>query len=464
MNSFVQDRAGKRLFFFFFFPLTFSGTSSLCDEKNYEPRIGNMSLIVETVVKLRRDGHRVIIVSSGGIAVGLKRMKIARRPKHLSSVQAVAAIGQARLIGLWDDLFRQLEQPIAQILLTRNDMADRTQYLNAANTMNALLNMGVVPIVNENDTLSVSEIRFGDNDTLSGITAGMVNADYLFLMTDVDCLYTDNPRVNPDATPILVVDDISKLRVDVSSAGSNVGTGGMTTKLIAAELATSAGVTTIICKSSVPDNIHLIVRYLQTHDDPVPTSAEVSGDEDNDGTATPSLENDPEVQERELEQLAQVEVPPFTRFLRKDPIKDREFWILHGVASHGSVYIDHGAYRAITRSNKAGLLPVGVIDVRGDFHTLECVDIYVATRDKTTGGLDESVEPLRIGSALVNYSSTEIRLIMGLQSNLIEETLGFADSEYIAYRDNMAFFTGKKAHEVLPATEIRKLERGITNL
>ena len=368
------------------------------------------------------------------------------------------------MIGLWDDLFRQLEQPIAQILLTRNDMADRTQYLNAANTMNALLNMGVVPIVNENDTLSVSEIRFGDNDTLSGITAGMVNADYLFLMTDVDCLYTDNPRVNPDATPVLVVDDISKLRVDVSSAGSNVGTGGMTTKLIAAELATSAGVTTIICKSSVPDNIHLIVRYLQTHDDPVPTSAEVSGDEDNDGTATPSLENDPEVQERELEQLAQVEVPPFTRFLRKDPIKDREFWILHGVASHGSVYIDHGAYRAITRSNKAGLLPVGVIDVRGDFHTLECVDIYVATRDKTTGGLDESVEPLRIGSALVNYSSTEIRLIMGLQSNLIEETLGFADSEYIAYRDNMAFFNGKKAHEVLPATEIRELERGITNL
>ncbi|KAF5092942.1 hypothetical protein D0Z00_004324 [Geotrichum galactomycetum] len=441
------------------------GTSSLCDEKTYESRIANMSLIVETVVKLRRDGHRVIIVSSGGIAVGLKRMKLARRPKHLSSVQAVAAIGQARLIGLWDDLFRQLEQPIAQILLTRNDIADRTQYLNAANTMNSLLNMGVVPIVNENDTLSVSEIRFGDNDTLSGITAGMVNADYLFLMTDVDCLYTDNPRVNPDATPILIVDNIAKLRVDVSSAGSNVGTGGMTTKLIAAELATSAGVTTIICKSSVPGNIHAIVRYLQTHEDPVPTPANLKdGDDENDEITSVSLENDPEAQERELEQLARLEVPPFTRFLRKDPIKDREFWILHGVASHGSLYIDHGAYRAITRSNKAGLLPVGVIEVRGHFHTLECVEIYVAQRDKTTGKLDESVEPLRIGGALVNYSSTEIGLIMGQQSSLIEETLGFADSEYIAYRDNMAFYKGKKAHEVLPATEIRELERGITNL
>ncbi|KAF5099479.1 hypothetical protein D0Z03_001015 [Geotrichum reessii] len=418
-----------------------------------------MSLIVETVVKLRRDGHRVIIVSSGGIAVGLKRMKLAKRPKHLSSVQAVAAIGQARLIGLWDDLFRQLEQPIAQILLTRNDIADRTQYLNAANTMTSLLNMGVVPIVNENDTLSVSEIRFGDNDTLSGITAGMVNADYLFLMTDVDCLYTDNPRINPDATPILIVDNIAKLRVDVSSAGSNVGTGGMTTKLIAAELATSAGVTTIICKSSVPGNIHAIVRYLQMQDTPIPGSPKL----DDDG-ASIGLENDPELQQRELEQLARLEVPPFTRFLRKDPIKDREFWILHGVASHGSLYIDHGAYRAITRSNKAGLLPVGVIEVRGHFHTLECVEIYVAKRDKTTGGLDTSVEPLRIGGALVNYSSTEIRLIMGLQSNLIEEKLGFADSEYIAYRDNMAFYKGKKAHEVLPPKEILELEHGITTI
>lgn len=411
-----------------------------------------MSLIVETVVKLRRDGHRVIIVSSGGIAVGLKRMALPKRPKHLSSVQAIAAIGQARLIGLWDDLFRQLDQAVAQILLTRLDIADRTQYLNAANTMNALLDMGVVPIVNENDTLSVSEIRFGDNDTLSAITAGMVNADYLFLMTDVDCLYTDNPRVNPEARPVLVVDNVSKLRVDVSSAGSAVGTGGMTTKLIAAELATSAGVTTIICKSSVPGNIHAIVKYLQSQGDPVKQSGDVS------------VENDFEVQQAELEKLARNNVPPFTRFLAKDAIKDRKFWLLHGVASQGSLYIDHGAYRAITRSNKAGLLPVGVVEVKGQFHASECVEIYVVSRNKETGAIDKSKEPFRIGSALVNYSSTEIRLIQGLQSNQIEEILGFADSEYIALRDNMAFLKGKKAHEVLPAQEIQALERGLKEL
>lgn len=416
-----------------------------------------MSLIVETVVKLRRDGHRVLIVSSGGIAVGLKRMRLPKRPKHLSSVQAIAAIGQARLIGLWDDLFRQLEQPVAQILLTRNDISDRTQYLNAANTMNELLNMGVVPIVNENDTLSVLEIRFGDNDTLSAITSGMVNADYLFLMTDVDCLYTDNPRVNPDARPILVVDNVTKLRVDVSSAGSTVGTGGMTTKLIAAELATSAGVTTVICKSSVPGNIHSIVRYLQSQGTPMlkPVGADLP---------VVDVDNDEKVQQAELEKLAKLDVPPFTRFLPKDPIKDREFWILHGVASQGSLYIDHGAYRAITRSNKAGLLPVGVIEVEGHFHASECVDIYVASRDKETGEMDKSVEPLRIGGALVNYSSTEIGLVKGIQSNQIEEILGFADSEYIAFRDNMAFYKGKRAHEVLPAQEIKALEAGLKGL
>lgn len=427
-----------------------------------------MALIVETVVKLRREGHRVIIVSSGGIAVGLRQMKLPRRPKHLSAVQAIAAIGQARLIGQWDDMFRQLQQPIAQILLTRSDIADRTQYLNAANTMNELINMGVVPIVNENDTLSVHEIRFGDNDTLSAITAGMVNADFLFLMTDVDCLYTDNPRVNPEAKPILVVDNIAKLRVDVSSPGSTVGTGGMTTKLIAAELATSAGVTTIICKSSVPGNLFSIVRYIQGHDSPrlgpiedsleaVRISSAGRGDTQGD------LENSDTVQQQVLESLAKEDVPLFTRFLpKRHPIRDREFWILHGLTAHGKLFVDRGAYRAITRSNKAGLLPVGILKVEGNFHTSECVEVYsVKRKEGARDEIDEAEEPLLIGRALVNYSSLEIERIKGEQSSEIEQLLGYADSEYVAYRDNMAFFKGKRAHEVLSNGEISALERGI---
>lgn len=427
-----------------------------------------MALIVETIVKLRRDGHRVIIVSSGGIAVGLRQMKLARRPKHLSAVQAVAAIGQARLIGQWDDMFRQLQQPIAQILLTRSDIADRTQYLNAANTMNELISMGVVPIVNENDTLSVHEIRFGDNDTLSAITAGMVNADFLFLLTDVDCLYTDNPRSNPDARPVLVVDNIAKLRVDVSSPGSTVGTGGMTTKLIAAELATSAGVTTIICKSSVPGNIHAIVKYIQSHDSPRLGPVDDSDSKSARGTSAAGLENNETVQQQTLKSLASSNVPLFTRFLpKRHPIRDREFWLLHGLNAHGKLYIDRGAYRAITRSNKAGLFPVGIIALEGVFHTAECVEVYAAQRSGEEGKsneIDTHIEPILIGRALVNYSSTEIERIKGIQSSEIDKILGYADSEYVAYRDNMAFFKGKRAHETLSKVEINQLERGIHDL
>lgn len=400
------------------------GTSSLCDEKTREHKIASMSLIVELAVKLRRDGHRVVIVSSGGIAVGLKRMKKSHRPKHLPAVQAVASIGQARLIGLWDSLFRQLDQPVGQILLTRNDISDRSQYLNAANTMHELLDMGVIPIVNENDTLSMHEIQFGDNDTLSAITASMVNADYLFLMTDVDCLYTANPRTCPDAKPILVVDNVAHLRVDVSSPGSMVGTGGMTTKLIAAELATSTGVTTIICRSEIPGNVKAIVDYIRHRED------------------IKAGDIDEQFQQLELKSLEEQHVPLHTRFLpRKSPIRDRQFWLLHGLTAHGNIYVDQGASSAITRTNRAGLLPVGIIKAEGVFHTMECVSVYTAFRDEKDPTAIATDKPtVLIGRALVNYSSAEIERIKGLRSDLIEKELGYVDSEYIAYRDNMAFY------------------------
>ncbi|CAM9020443.1 hypothetical protein WICANDRAFT_84488 [Wickerhamomyces anomalus NRRL Y-366-8] len=402
------------------------GTSSLVDEKTKEPRLSTMSLIVETVVKLRRAGHKVVIVSSGGIAVGLKTMGLDKRPKKLSQVQALAAIGQSKLIGRWDSLFGQLNQRIAQILITRNDISDWTQYKNAQNTMNELLSMGVVPIVNENDTLSVAEIKFGDNDTLSAITAALINADYLILMTDVDCLYTDNPRSNPEAKPILVVEDINELKVNTSSGGSDVGTGGMTTKLIAAELATEAGTTTIIMKSSQPENMWKIVQHIQDHDVDY---------KDEDGNA---LELD-DVQTGELKELKLNDVPLHTRFIGKDKhVKNREFWMLHGLQTHGTIIIDKGAHSALTRSNKAGLLPVGIIDVVGTFHDHECVSIKVGSR-LPNGELDTKEPLLEIGRARVNYSSTEIEKIKGAHSQQIEEILGYADSEYVAHRDNLAF-------------------------
>ncbi|KAI4282591.1 MAG: hypothetical protein L6R35_005361, partial [Caloplaca aegaea] len=334
------------------------GSSSIVHEKTHEPLLSILSLIVETAVKLHKDGHRVIIVSSGAIAVGLRRMDVEKKPKHLPMIQALAAVGQCRLMTLWDSLFGHLRQPIAQILLTRNDIADRTQYQNAQNTFVELLNMGVIPIVNENDTLAVSEIRFGDNDTLSAITAAMVQAEYLFLMTDVDCLYDKNPRTYPDAVPIEVVHDVASLEADVSSAGSSLGTGGMLTKLVAARLATSAGVTTVIARSSNPGNIINIVRYCQslkaTRTD-ASSQPLTPADEDPLSRSTASLQSDI------------LSKPPLhTRFLPDpEPIRDRSFWLLHGLAAHGTVFIDEGAHRALV--SKAGLLPVGIVGVEGHF-------------------------------------------------------------------------------------------------
>ena len=427
------------------------GSSSIVDEHTHEPILSILSIIVETTIKLRRDGHKVVLVSSGAIAVGLKRMNIkGKRPKHLAQVQvsgyhsrvtecrtnqsqALAAIGQSRLMSIWDSFFAHMDQPVAQVLLTRNDIADRSQYLNAQNTLAECLSYGVIPIVNENDTISVSEIKFGDNDTLSAITAAMVNADYLFLMTDVDCLYDKNPRAFPDAQPISVVEDIDLLQADVSSRGSALGTGGMATKITAARLATAAGTATIITNSSKPGNISNIIRFLHP-----PSSSTTSF---NGGTNTP-IPTTP---------------PLHTRFLPSStPIRNRAFWILHGLHPHGSIYIDRGAAAAL--SSHAGLLPVGIVRVSGTFAQQEAVRLIVVDRiplgslsprgSDSTGSISSFSQPTmefidyergeEIGRALVNYSSTEVARIKGLRSKDIPGVLGYAESEYVAFRENVS--------------------------
>ena len=403
------------------------GSSSLVDEMTKEPKLSIMSLIVETVVRLKRMGHKVIIVSSGGIAVGLKTLGLEKRPKKLAEVQAIAAVGQGRLIGRWDGLFAEFDQRIAQILITRNDIADWSQYKNAQNTINELLKMGVVPIVNENDTLSFSEIKFGDNDTLSAITAALIGADYLFLLTDVDCLYTDNPRTNPSATSILIVPDLSKGLPGVntsSGSGSDVGTGGMQTKLVAADLATNAGVHTVIMKSNAPANILKVVNYMQTLDGEKPVYDDLE-----------------DLQKRELLKLKQLNVPLHTKFIANDNqhhLNNREFWMLHGLVTSGAIIIDEGAYAALTRKDKAGLLPAGVIDTEGSFHELECVDLKIGQR-LPDGSLDTSKPLKTVGRARSNYHSSELNRIKGLQSDQIEDALGYAGSEYVAHRQNLAF-------------------------
>ncbi|KAJ1337587.1 glutamate 5-kinase [Microdochium nivale] len=416
------------------------GTSSIVDEKTHEPLLPILSLIVDTAVKLRKDGHRVVIVSSGAIGVGLRRMDVQRRPKHLVKLQALAAIGQCRLISLWDSLFGHMRQPVSQILLTRNDIADRTRYLNAQSTMNELLDMGVIPIVNENDTLAVAEIKFGDNDTLSAITAAMVHADFLFLMTDVDCLYDKNPRTYPDAQPIEVVEDIGLIQADVSSAGSSLGTGGMGTKIIAARLATSAGVTTVITKSSLPGNIVKIVRYVQGQRERS-SQRHSSSPEALDKEHTVANEaDDPLSRSTASLHIDSVEKPPLhTRFTPLEhPLRDRYIWILHGLAPHGTIYIDAGAHRAL--SEKAGLLPVGVVDVEGHFGQQEAVRLVVVERRAAPGPDGRLWEgtPVEVGRAVVNYAAPEVLRVKGKRSREIKALLGYADSQYIADRDNVS--------------------------
>ncbi|KAK6420276.1 Glutamate 5-kinase [Oleoguttula sp. CCFEE 5521] len=423
----------------------------LVSEDTHEPLVSIIGTIVETVVALRRDGHRVIICSSGAIGMALHLTGEPRRPKHLPDVQALASMGQVSLMNMWAQQFAYFNMHVSQILLTRHDIADRTQYLNAQNTFASLLSRGAIPVVNENDTISVQEIKFGDNDTLSAITAGMVQADYLFLMTDVDCLYDKNPRKHPDAKPIEVVEDIADLDVDVSSAGSSLGTGGMGTKLTAARLATAAGVTTVITTSSKPGNIASIVRYAESQKaaaKSLESSLELPA-QSTPGIATPdstqasiSPSNAP---------ATDVEAPPLhTRFLPDPhPIRDRYFWLLHGLAPHGTLFIDRGAYTALT--NGAGLLPVGVVDVEGSFGQQECVRLSILPSRESP--LSEAEEA---GRALVNYSAIEIKRIKGLSSRKIAEVIGYADSEYVALRENIAFFKREGSRPGTPSGEREK--------
>ena len=344
--------------------------------------------------------------------------------------------------------------------------------------------MGVIPIVNENDTLAVSvclnprpihgvypanfkkEIRqlekFGDNDTLSAITAAMVHADYLFLMTDVDCLYDKNPRTNPDAQAIEVVEDVASLEADVSSAGSALGTGGMSTKIVAARLATSAGVLTVIARSSNPGNIVGIVDYLQAQRQAqIPKTPSLPGTPGEEASLSNSLSS------IHFESLAKP--PLHTRFLPDPlPIRDRSFWLLHGLAAHGTLYIDPGAHRAL--ASKAGLLPAGIVDVEGHFAQHEAVRLVVVSRSTSTahetpaapengfsGGAPVDVTlPMEVGRALVIYSASEIMRIKGLKSTEIEGVLGYADSEYVALRENVSLTKREKSSRPVtpgPVTE-----------
>ncbi|ORY76774.1 glutamate 5-kinase [Neocallimastix californiae] len=386
------------------------GTSSICDEHSYFPKLANLSMLVEAIIELKKLGHRPVLVSSGAVGTGLRRLNFKEKPtKSRAKVQAIAAVGQGRLMSKYDTLFSNFNQPIAQVLLSRSDLTERYQYINACNTFNELLSMGVIPIVNENDTICNEHSRYGDNDTLSGITAGITNADFLFLLTDVDALYTDNPRNNPDAKPIHVVKDLEELHVSISTPGSAIGTGGMSTKLVAADIASNAGCTTVIMNGKYPKNIVKIIKEAS----------------EQEGT---NKEIHPEIG---------------THFLPKEVLlKDREWWIRFGLAPNPTTTTS--ATTTSTSIQKLdSIYPIDVVDAKDYFFPNQCISITSAIKNKDTG----KEEVIEVGRALSNYTSSEILLIKGHDSCDIIKILGETGPKVrksILSRENIALIINKR--------------------
>lgn len=357
------------------------GTSSLTVPETGLLALSTIATLAETLTGLRRQGHRVILVSSGAVGVGCARLGLTERPRAIALKQAVAAVGQGRLMRIYDDLFTTLQQPIAQVLLTRNDLVQRSRYLNVSNTFEALLELGVIPVVNENDTVAVEELKFGDNDTLSALVASLVEADWLFLLTDVDRLYSADPRSFPDAQPITLVkhiEQLAQLQIQTGTQGSQWGTGGMVTKISAARIATAAGVRTVITQGRFPHNIEKILQG-----EPIGTRFE------------------PQPQ----------------------PNNARKRWIAYGLIPVGKLFLDDGAVAAISLAGKS-LLAAGITAVEGDFDSQEAVQLC----DKNGG---------EVARGIVNFSSAELKQIRGRHSREISAILGKTGAETVVHRDNL---------------------------
>jgi len=364
------------------------GTSSLTQPSTGFLALATIANLVETLSQLRRQEYRVILVSSGAIGVGCARLGLKERPTTIAKKQAVAAVGQGRLMRIYDDLFSSLNQPIAQVLLTRTDLVQRSRYLNAHRTFQELLEMEIIPIVNENDTVAIEELKFGDNDTLSAQVASLVGAHWLFLLTDVDRLYSADPRSNPEAKPINIVnslDELESLQIQTGQSGTAWGTGGMVTKLEAARIATAAGVCTVITEGKSPGNI---LRILAG------------------------------------EQLG-------TQFLPKvQPVNARKRWIAHGSVPAGKLYLDSGAVKAIVTGGKS-LLAAGIFELEGEFQKQDAVILYDGNNRE-------------IGRGLINYSSQELQQILGCKTEEIAQILEYPSPERVAeviHRDDLVITT-----------------------
>jgi glutamate 5-kinase len=353
--------------------------SSLVTNQGTGLDMGALGNWAKQIATLRTQGCEVVLVSSGAIAEGMQRLGWKQRPSAVHELQAAAAVGQMGLVQAYESCFRQHQLNAAQVLLTHADLADRERYLNARSTLRTLLKLGVIPIINENDTVVTDEIKFGDNDTLGALVANLIEADALIILTDQDGLYTADPRKDTRATLISVaLAGDAKLEAMAGGAGSHIGRGGMITKVLAAKRAARSGAHTVIASGHERD---VLPRLLQ-------------GESIGTLLTTTSLSLDA-----------------------------RKQWLADHLQVSGKVMLDAGAVRVLRNDGKS-LLPIGVTQVNGEFQR----GAVVAVLD--TDGHD-------IARGLINYSAAEARRIAGKASGEIENILGYVDEPELIHRDNL---------------------------
>jgi glutamate 5-kinase len=359
------------------------GSSVVADSEG-TPRMDVLARICAQLARAHAGGAEPIVVTSGAIARGMRVMDLPQRPTTIGDLQAASAVGQGKLYRIYDELLRENGVTSAQVLLTFFDMSARTHYLNARQTLTKLLEWRVLPVINENDTTATDEISFGDNDFLAAQVAVLVAADELVLLTDIDGLYTADPRVYPDARIVEEVTDFAALRdLEIGHTTSPLGSGGMRSKVVAAEMATAAGIPVVICNGLNGDGLAATLQG--------------GAEAPRQGTHFPARE------------------ARYSSF---------KLWLKYAKPSRGTLVIDGGAARAVGQGS-ASLLPVGVVEVIGGFDAGDAVDI---------AEIEDGDRRRTLGKGICNYSAEELRRVMGMKSEAVREILPRATEEAV-HRD-----------------------------
>jgi glutamate 5-kinase len=337
------------------------------------------SNLTKEISDLKRQGYEIVLVSSGAIAAGMEKLGYKTRPQAITQKQATAAVGQTRLMNIYENYFSRFQQMVAQVLLTHDDLSHRRRFLNARNTLLTLLELGIIPIINENDTVVVEEIKFGDNDNLSALITNLIGADLLIILSDIDGLCDSDPRRNPKARCISLVENIDGEIDGVTGETTNkMSIGGMISKIQAARKASRFGIPTVVARGTKGKILHQILKGKE---------------------------------------MGTLILP------KGEALSSRKHWIAFNLKPKGDVIVDEGAKKAIMQKGKS-LLPSGVVKVRGTFHRGDLVSCLGPYSKEFARGL-------------VNYSASELVKIKGLRTRQIEMTIGYKYSDEVIHRDDL---------------------------